>query len=150
MTEFTPECLKKASAWMSNAEEDLGVAYEMFNEERYAWSIFVAATAVEKSVKAVIFLFEEEPLYMNSHDVIRYFHRAVEFAPELKAVEASIGVFGAYDSFLRYPEDHEFTLPSSRFGQEEAKDTLEAANQILPAARDIINKTSEIIRQSIV
>ena len=29
-------CLKKASAWMSNAEEDLGVAYAMFNEERYA------------------------------------------------------------------------------------------------------------------
>ena len=135
---------------MSNAEEDLGVAYAMFNEERYAWSIFVAATAVEKSVKAVIFLFEEEPLYMNSHDVIRYFHRAVEFAPELKAVEASIGVFGTYDSFLRYPEDYEFTLPSSRFGQEEAKDTLEAANQILPAARDIINKTSEIIMQFIV
>ena len=133
---------------MSNAEEDLGVAYAMFNEERYAWSIFVAATAVEKSVKAVIFLFEEEPLYMNSHDVIRYFHRAVEFAPELKAVEASIEVFSAYDSFLRYPEDHEFTLPSSRFGQEEAKDTLEAADQILPAARDIINIASEIIKKS--
>lgn len=132
---------------MSNAEEDLGVAYAMFNEERYAWSIFVAATAVEKSVKAVIFLFEEEPLYMNSHDVIRYFHRAVEFAPELKAVEASIGVFGTYDSFLRYPEDHEFILPSSRFGQEETKDILEAANQILPAARDIINKTSELIKE---
>ena len=133
---------------MSNAEEDLGVAYAMFNEERYAWSIFVAATAVEKSVKAVIFLFEEEPLYMNSHDVIRYFHRAVEFAPELKAVEASIGVFGTYDSFLRYPEDNEFTLPSTRFGEEEAKDTLEAANQILPSARDIINKASEIIKKS--
>ena len=133
---------------MSNAEEDLGVAYAMFNEERYAWSIFVAATAVEKSVKAVIFLFEEEPLYMNSHDVIRYFHRAVEFAPELKAVEASIGVFSTHDSFLRYPEDHEFTLPSSRFGQEEAKDTLEAANQVLPAARDIINMASEIIKKS--
>ena len=132
---------------MSNAEEDLGVAYAMFNEERYAWSIFVATTAVEKSVKAVIFLFEEEPLYMNSHDVIRYFHRAVEFAPELKAVEASIGVFGTYDSFLRYPEDHEFTLPSSRFGQEEAKDTLEAANQILPAARDIINIATEVIKK---
>lgn len=133
---------------MSNAEEDLGVAYAMFNEERYAWSIFVATTAVEKSVKAVIFLFEEEPLYMNSHDVIRYFHRAVEFAPELKAVEASIGVFGTYDSFLRYPEDNEFTLPSSRFGEEEAKDTLEAANQILPSARDIINMASEIIKKS--
>ena len=133
---------------MSNAEEDLGVAYAMFNEERYAWSIFVAATAVEKSVKAVIFLFEEEPLYMNSHDVIRYFHRAAEFAPELKAVEASIAVFGTYDSFLRYPEDYEFTLPSSRFGQEEAKDTLEAADQILPAARDIINIASEIIKKS--
>ena len=132
---------------MSNAEEDLGVAYEMFNEERYAWSIFVATTAVEKSVKAVIFLFEEEPPYMNSHDVIRYFHRAVEFAPELKAVEASIGVFGAYDSFLRYPEDHEFTLPSSRFGQKEAKDTLEAANQILPAARGIITRASEVIKK---
>ena len=133
---------------MSNAEEDLGVAYAMFNEERYAWSIFVATTAVEKSVKAVIFLFEEEPLYMNSHDVIRYFHRAARFAPELKAVEASIGVFSTYDSFLRYPEDHEFTLPSSRFGQEEAKDILEAANQILPAARDIINMASEIIKKS--
>ena len=134
---------------MSNAEEDLGVAYEMFNEERYAWSIFVAATAVEKSVKAVIFLFEEEPLYMNSHDVIRYFHRAVEFAPELKVVEASIGVFGTYDSFLRYPEDHEFTLPSSRFGQEEAKDTLEAADQILPAARDIVNMATKVIKKLI-
>jgi len=148
VTEFNPLCLKKASAWMSNAEEDLGVAYAMFNEERYAWSIFVAATAAEKSVKAVIFLFEEEPLYMNSHDAIRYFHRAVEFAPELKAAEASIGVFGTYNSFLRYPEDYEFTLPSSRFGQEEAKDTLEAANQILPSARDIINKASEIIKKS--
>ena len=132
---------------MSNAEEDLGVAYAMFNEERYAWSIFVAATAVEKSVKAVIFLFEEEPLYMNSHDVIRYFHRAVEFAPELNAVEASIGVFGTYDLFLRYPEDYEFTLPSSRFRQEEVKDTLEAANQILPAARDIINMATEVIKK---
>ena len=58
-------CLKKASTWMSNAEEDLGVAYEMFNEERYAWSIFVAATALKKSVKAVIFLFEEEPPHCN-------------------------------------------------------------------------------------
>lgn len=134
---------------MSNAEEDLGVAYAMFNEERHAWSIFVAATAVEKSVKAVIFLFEEEPLYMNSHDVIRYFHRAVEFAPELKVVEASIGVFGTYDSFLRYPEDHEFTLPSSRFGQEEAKDTLEAADQILPAARDIVNMATKVIKKLI-
>lgn len=150
MTDFDPLCVKKAVAWVNNASEDLSIAYENFNRESYPWSIFIAATAAEKSLKAVIFLFEKSPTKMHHHDIWNYYNRALVFAPELVSVADAAGVFEVYDSYVRYPEEKNLLAPSTRYGKVEAAEALEAAGQILPAARDIINKASEIIRQSIV
>lgn len=149
MKDFDPLCVKKAVAWVNNASEDLSIAYENFSSESYPWSIFIAATAAEKSLKAVIFLYEQSPTKMHHHDIWDYYNRALVFAPELVSVAEAAGVFEVYDSYVRYPEEKNFLAPSTRYGKIEAAETLEAAGQILPAARDIINKASEIIKQSI-
>lgn len=148
MTDFDPLCVKKAVAWVNNASEDLSIAYENINRESYPWSIFIAATAAEKSLKAVIFLHEQSPTKMHHHDIWDYYNRALVFAPELVSVAEAAGVFEIYDSYVRYPDEKNFLAPSTRYSRREVAETLEAARQILPAARDIINKVSESIKKS--
>ena len=149
MTDFDPLCVKKAVAWVNNASEDLSIAYENFNRESYPWSIFIAATAAEKSLKAVIFLFEKSPTKMHHHDIRDYYNRALAFAPELVSVADAAGVFEVYDSYVRYPEEKNLLAFSTGYGKIEAAEELEEVGQILSATRDIINKTSKIIRQFI-
>ena len=148
MTEFDPTCVKRALSWMANAEDDLGVAYENFERERYAWSAYIAAIAAEKSMKAVIYLFHKDPPRMNHHDISSYFKRAATDAPELASARESIGVFSAFDSYLRYPDRFDLSHPADRYREDQAAGALEAAGQILPAARAIINKAAEIINEA--
>ena len=84
---------------------------------------------------------------MHRHTIREYYNRALAHAPELEDVQTSIGVFDSYDSYLRYMDNVELSPARNRYGKADAKEALDAAEEILPAARSIINKTAEIFQQ---
>ena len=47
---------------------------------------------------------------------------------------------------LRYPDRFDLSHSTDRYREDQAAGALEAAGQILPAARAIINKAAEIIK----
>ena len=147
MTDFTSDRVNRALAWIGDSEGDLKSAYNSFNSEDYSWAAYIAATAAEKSLKAVIYLFQERPKDMHRHTIREYYNRALAHAPELEDVQTSIGVFDSYDSYLRYMDNVELSPARNRYGKTEANEALDAAEEILPAARAIVSKAEEIFQQ---
>lgn len=143
---FSASCVETAAAWIDDAYFDLGRAYREFEEESYSWAAFMAATAAEKSLKAVIYLFHETPKRMHRHDIPFYFDRAVAEAPELESINHAVSVFETYSSYVRYIDNTDISMPRDRYGKKEASKALEAADQILPAAKSVIDKAAEILR----
>lgn len=143
---FSASCVETASAWIDDAYYDLGRAYREFEDESYAWAAFMAATAAEKSLKAVIYLFHETPDKMHRHDIPFYFDRASAEAPELDSISHAVSVFETYNSYVRYIDNADISMPRDRYGKKEAGRALEAADQILPAAKSVIDKAAEVLR----
>ena len=52
--QFTQEKLQKSiDYWLSGAESDAGTSKVLFDNQRYAWSLFIAHLVLEKSLKAL-------------------------------------------------------------------------------------------------
>ena len=143
MGAHTPE--RRAHAWLDDASYDLGEAYKLFNAESYSWACFIASTAAEKALKALIYRFENDPQDMMHHRIIDYYTRLLPAIPELAEVEEQVFTFRQYDSFVRYIVDTDLSAARSRYAKPQAEQALAASEQILQAARSIVAKASEIL-----
>lgn len=103
LTELRKDGVEKGFAWVNNAREDLISANNNYNSGDYAWSAFISFTSAEKGLKAVIFMFEENPEGMLRHPLRDYYERALAHVPELAYISEAVDVFEEYDSFIRKP-----------------------------------------------
>ena len=148
MTELRKDGVEKGFAWVNNAREDLISANNNYNSGDYAWSAFISFTGAEKGLKAVIFMFEENPEGMLRHPLRDYYERALAHVPELAYISEAVDVFEEYDSFIRYPLDSDrHSAPSERYDQKDADEASEAASAIISAATDVVDAVFEIINE---
>ena len=149
LTELRKDGVEKGFAWVNNAREDLISANNNYNSGDYAWSAFISFTSAEKGLKAVIFMFEENPEGMLRHPLRDYYERALAHVPELAYISEAVDVFEEYDSFIRYPLDSDrHSAPSDRYDQKDAAEASEAASAIISAATDVVDAVFEIINEA--
>lgn len=149
LTELSEAGIEKGFAWVNNARGDLISANNNYDSGDYAWSAFISFTGAEKSLKAVIFMFEEDPEGMLRRPLRDYYERALSHVPELDRISEAVDVFEEYDSFIRYPLDSDrHSAPAERYHQKDAEEASEAASAIISAATDVVDAVFEIINEA--
>ena len=114
MTELRKDGVEKGFAWVNNAREDLISANNNYNSGDYAWSAFISFTSAEKGLKAVIFMFEENPEGMLRHPLRDYYERALAHVPELAYISEAVDVFRRIRLFHQIPARQRQTLSTLR------------------------------------
>lgn len=66
---------KLAKAWRSSSQEDLKVAYSMFDKKHYAYCLFFCHLSVEKELKR-LYLLRREELPPTIHNLVRVVEKA--------------------------------------------------------------------------
>lgn len=146
MTDITPERL--ALVWLDDANYDLAEANKLFEAESYPWCCFIASTSAEKSLKALIYRFEDSPEDMRHHVLLDYYLRLLPTVPEMESIQDAISVFETYSSYVRYVDNAQLSPARFRYDRSKAEEALEAAEQILEASKRIFQKASEILKSS--
>ncbi len=92
---------KHVSYWTSSATEDMEVARELIEKDRYRHGLFFGHLAMEKILKAHVCQKTQE-LAPKTHDLLRLSHLAcLEITENQKLFFAE---FGRYQMEWRYPE----------------------------------------------
>ena len=130
----------EADRWFRQAEQDLEAATHLLDSSDYNWACFVAQQAAEKAVKAVYAARRQDVERVHSILVlIRGDQRAgVQGIPELGHLQNAARELDRMYIPTRYPNGVPFGIPSDFFGRQNAEDSLQWAEEILQAVRQLL------------
>lgn len=130
----------ESERWFRQAEQDLGAASHLLDSSDYNWACFVAQQAAEKAVKSVYAARRQDVERVHSILVlIRGDQRAgVQGIPELGHLQDPARELDRMYIPTRYPNGVPFGIPSDFFGRQNAEDSLQWAEEILQAVRQLL------------
>ena len=68
--------------WLEGAEEDLSAAESLFLAEKYNWSLFIAHLVVEKILKALFVLKNDNAVPPKTHNLVKLAEESFLELPE--------------------------------------------------------------------
>ncbi len=131
--------IKEAQRWVMTAQEDIEAAKILFEKEKYAHCCFHCQQAAEKAVKAIYYLFEEQPWSQSVLELLFEFEKATDMKipAEIKEEAALLDKFYIP---TRYPDGLPALTPSQAFTKKEAVSALNSADKILNFCLNIIDR----------
>ncbi len=135
-----------ALAFMKEAKEDLEIAEELIESERYARSFSSSQQCIEKSVKALL---EMEKIFVAEHDLSAFFVKFIynnnnyrEFKKELDRILEILDYFDGEWARTRYPHETrgKVVTPTEIYKNEDALIALEKAKEVYNTIKNILIK----------
>lgn len=116
------------SRWFRQAGFDLEAANVGFKSGSFEWACFQAQQAVEKALKAVLFLHGKRSVF--SHSVHKLVQELVKIDPKFKAMVPAKKL----DTFFiptRYPNGLPDSIPHEFYDEEDAKFCVNCSRKVL-------------------
>ena len=129
-----------ANRWLTTAREDIDAAVVLDNGGKYAHTCFLSQQAAEKAVKALWFAHGEDPWGHSIQKLIREFPLERVRGKMKDHVHAA----SALDRFYiptRYPNGLPDLTPGTTYFQQDAREALSLATQIIDMCDSMIEKT---------
>lgn len=88
--------------WLRGAEEDLSAAESLFLAEKYNWSLFIAHLVVEKMLKALFVLKNDNAIPPKTHNLVKLAEKSfLELSEETRIFLDEVNSFNLE---ARYPD----------------------------------------------
>lgn len=126
----------EASRWLAQAAVDLDAAAWAAQGGFYADACFKAQQAVEKALKALLFLQGERRVM--GHATRELLQRVTRFYPQFSSLEATCRRLDKYYIAARYPDGLPGGIPHDYFDREEAEEAIQKARHALAMVQPII------------
>jgi len=114
--------------WFDRAREDLQVALLVLQERHFAHTCFLAQQCIEKSLKA--YLLAKANTYPRVHKLVDLLAECEALDSQFAAYRADCIVVDQYYIPTRYPDGVPGGLASALPGEVEAREALNAADEI--------------------
>ncbi|MHA1266142.1 MAG: HEPN domain-containing protein [Candidatus Helarchaeota archaeon] len=137
--------MKRSKDWLNQAKADLEAANNSLKAGDYAWTCFLAQQTAEKSFKA---LGEEFGLMMWGHDLVDLLKPLKKIISIPDSIEIHCKTLNLYYISTRYPDAFTSGYPAEKFSENQAKDAITIAKEVLKFATDKLNENRETIEES--
>ena len=127
--------MNRARDWMRQAERDLEHAQKSLELGHWEWACFAAHQAAEKALKAVYFALGAEAFGHALTHLLAGLHERLSLTPELRRCAL---VLDRLYIPTRYPDSWEAGAPLDYYGEEEARDALFCAGEILRFGQSVL------------
>ena len=127
--------MNRARDWMRQADRDLEHAQKSLELGHWELACFAAHQAAEKALKAVYFALWAEAFGHALTHLLAGLHERLNLTPELRRCAL---VLDRLYIPTRYPDSWEAGAPLDYYGDEEARDALLCAGEILRFGQSVL------------
>ncbi len=119
----------EAARWLEQARRDLEAAESIFAQSLWWIACFQSQQAAEKAVKA--FLYRSGERLVLGHSVAELVRQAMEYDARFEELRSSASMLDRFYIPTRYPDGLPGGIPAESYSQQDARQALEMAKEIL-------------------
>ena len=121
--------MKEAGRWLRQAEYDLKAADWSQQGKFYAPACFLAQQSSAKSLRAFLFMHNEDG--RESRSVAELIDRAITYEERFKALVASCARLDLYYKTSRFPDAIPGSIPAEVIQERDSKESINCASEII-------------------
>ena len=121
--------LKEADRWFRQAEYDLNAADWSQQGKFYAPACFLAQQSAAKSLRAFLFMHNEDA--KESRSVADLIDRAITYEEDFKKIVAKCTRLDLYYKTSRFPDAIPGAIPAEVIQERDSKESIDCASEIL-------------------
>ncbi len=129
--------MQRAKDWLRQAQAEWAAAQDLYRGGHWAWCCFTCQQAAEKALKALCEYFRQPRFGHNLNTLLLCVGEHVEVPESVKKACARLNRFYIP---TRYPNAFDHGAPVDQFFEDDAREALSLAQEVLDFAQRILGK----------